>query len=69
MITDEMAHNVIDVLSDTMFNYPVDQAAKMRAKHKHLQTFYHYFTFSGTHTLANFDLNESIRVPPLLPLR
>ena len=31
-VTDEIAHNIIDVLSDTMFNYAIDQTAKMRAK-------------------------------------
>ena len=40
-VTDEIAHNIIDVLSDTMFNYPIDKAAKMRAEHKHLKTYYH----------------------------
>ena len=68
-VTDEIAHNIIDVLSDTMFNYPIDKAAKMRAEHKHLKTYYHYFTYSGSHTLANFDLDSKIRRPPLLPLR
>ena len=68
-VSDEVAHNIIDVFSDTMFNYGIDQAAKMRAKHKHLTTYYHYFTFSGSHTLANFDLEEEVRRPPLLPLR
>ena len=68
-VTDKVAHNVIDVLSDTMFNYAIDTAAKMRAKHKHLDTYYHYYTFSGTHSLANLALDESIRRPPLAPLR
>jgi hypothetical protein len=69
-VTDEVAHNIIDVLSDTMFNYAVDEAAQMRAKHKHLDTYYHYFTFSGSHTLANLGIEPgSIRRPPLMPLR
>ena len=68
-VTDEIAHNVIDVLSDTMFNYAVDEAARMRAKHRDLDTYFHYFTFSGTHSLANLALDDTIRRPPLLPLR
>ena len=52
-----------------MFSYPVDEAAKLRAEHKHLDTYYHYLTFSGTHTLANMDLDGNYRKPPLLPLR
>ena len=35
-VTDEIAHNIIDVLSDTMFSYAIDTAAKMRAKFKDL---------------------------------
>merc|ERR1712062_444043 len=68
-VTDKVAHNVIDVLSDTMFNYAIDTAAKMRAKHKHLKTYYHYYTNSGSPTLANFDLDGKIRKPTLMPLR
>lgn len=47
----------------------LDQAAKMRAKHTHLKTYYHYYTNSGSHTLANFDLDGKIRRPTLMPLR
>lgn len=68
-VTDEVAHKVIDVLSDSMFSYAVDKAAQMRAEHKHLTTYYHYFTFSGTHSLANLAIDHSIRRPPLVPLR
>ena len=59
-IDDDLAHKIIDILSDSMFSYPIDQAAKMRAKHKHLDTYYHYYTFSGSHSLANLDLSENI---------
>ena len=68
-VTENLAHNLIDVLSDSMFNYAIDETVKMRAKHQHLQTYYHYFTFSGSHTLANLDLEDRCRQPPLLALR
>ena len=68
-LSDEMIHNLIDVLSDSMFTYPVDEAAKLRASHKHFETYYHYVTFSGSHTLANLALDGSYRRPPLMPLR
>lgn len=68
-VTDDIAHAVIDVLSDTMFSYAIDEAAKMRAKHQNLDTYYHYFTFPGSHSMANVDLEGKIRRPPLLPLR
>ena len=68
-VTDDLVHNLIDVLSDSMFSYPIDEAVKLRAKHDHLDTYFHYFTFSGSHTLANLALDGSIRRPPLEPLR
>ena len=70
-ISDEFVHNLIDVLSDSMFSYAVDEAAKLRASHNHLDTYYHYFTFPGSHSLANLDLNGSTRKQkhPLMPLR
>ena len=68
-VTDEVAHNIIDLLSDSMFSYAIEEAAKLRAKHKDLETYYYYYTFSGSHSLANLDLEDKIRRPPLKPLR
>lgn len=68
-VTEEIAHNLIDILSDSMFTFAIDEAAKMRAKHKDLKTYFHYFIFSGSHTLANLGLDESIRSPPIKALR
>ena len=33
-LTDEKIRNIVDVLSDTMFNYAIDESVKLRAKHK-----------------------------------
>ena len=54
---------------DSPFSYAVDEAAKLRASHNHLDTYYHYFTFPGSHSLANLDLDGSVRKHPLMPLR
>ena len=54
---------------DSPFSYAVDEAAKLRASHNHLDTYYHYFTFPGSHSLANLDLDGSVRKQPLMPLR
>lgn len=68
-LTDEMVINIIDILSDSMFNYAIDEAAKLRAQHKELHTYYYYFKYPGAHTLTNLAIDESIRRPPLRPLR
>ncbi len=67
-VTDEMADNLIDALSDSMFSYAIDESAKMRSKLKNMNTYYHYFTYSGEHTLANLGIDHNIRRPPLKPL-
>ena len=68
-VSDEIAHKVIDILSDSMFSYAIDETVKLRAKHKDLNTFYYYYTFPGSHSLAHLDVDENIRRPPLEPLR
>ena len=64
-LTEEQVHRLVDIFSESMFTYAQDETIKLRAKHsKTHQTYFYYFTFPGTHTLANFANDGSYRKPP-----
>jgi len=68
--TDEKLENVIDVLSDSMFNYAIDETARLRASHQEAgPTYYYYLSYSSKHTLARFSNNGTVRDQPRAPLR
>ncbi len=67
-VTEDLAHKIIDVLSDSMFSYAIDETVRLTAKKKK-NIYYHYYTFSGAHSLANLALDDSIRRPPIKALR
>ena len=68
-LDDSKVHSFIDVQSDSMFNYAIDETIKLRSKHKHADTYFYMITFPGTHTLANFGNNGSVRRPAFEPLK
>ena len=68
-LDDSKVHAFIDVQTDSMFNYAIDETIKLRSRHKNMETYYHMITFPGTHTLANFGNDGSVRRPALEPLK
>ena len=68
-LDDSKVHAFIDVQTDSMFNYAIDETIKLRSRHKHMETYYHLITFPGTHTIANFANDGSVRRPQLEPLK
>ena len=63
-LTEEKVSNFVDVMSDTMFIYPIDEAVKLRARHKDtMHTYFYMLTFPGFHTLANHANDDSYRRP------
>ena len=62
-------HAFIDVQTDSMFNYAIDETVKIRSRHENTNTYYFMYTYPGTHTLANMANNGDIRRPELEPLR
>ena len=68
-IDDSKVHAFIDVQTDSMFNYAIDETIKLRSEHKSMDTYFYMITFPGTHTLANFANDGSVRRPGLEPLK
>ena len=68
VLSSEKVEAVIDVLSDTMFNYGIDLTAKLHAKNSIGQTFFHYITYPAEHSLANLG-TTGIRSPPIENLK
>ena len=67
-LSSEKVEGLIDVLSDTMFNYGIDLTAKLHAKNSIGPTFFHYITYPAEHTLANLG-TTGIRSPPIENLK
>lgn len=69
-LTDDKINNVIDVMSDSMFIYAIDETAKLRASHsKEVQeTYYYMLSYASEHTLANLANDGTIRRPIHKPL-
>ena len=59
----------IDVQTDSMFNYAIDETLRLRSRHVEADTYFYMLTFPGTHTLANFANDGSVRRPALEPLK
>ena len=68
-LDDSKVHAFIDVQTDSMFNYAIDETIKLRSHHKNMNTYFHMITFPSTHTLANFANDGSVRRPALEPLK
>ena len=69
-LTEEKVSNFVDVMSDSMFIYPIDEALKLRAKHKDtMSTYFYMLTFPGFPTLANMANDGSYRRPSWKALR
>ena len=68
-LTDEKVQNFIDVLTDSMFNYAIDETVKLRSRHKNMETYFYLFTFPGYITLANKANDDSFRRPAFEPLK
>lgn len=68
-LDDSKVHAFIDVQTDSMFNYAIDETVKLRSKHKNMNTYFYMLTYPGQHTLANFANDGSVRRPALAPLK
>ena len=67
-LSSEKVEGLIDVLSDTMFNYGIDLTAKLHGKNSIGPTFFRYITYPAKHTLANLG-TTGIRTPPIENLK
>lgn len=68
-LTDEKVSNFVHALSDSLLTYCIDGAAKLRAKHPGMDTYYYLLTYPAEHSLANLANNGTYRRPFFKPLR
>ena len=62
-MTEEKAESMVDVQSDTMFNYGIDKTAKLHSEKAPKDTYFYHLTYPGKHTLTNFGSDHDMRPP------
>ena len=71
-LTDAKIHSLIDVLSDSMFNFGIDTTAMLHAQHASEPTYVYHLTYAPEHSLAMFGtehVDYKYRKPLYKPLK
>ena len=61
----ETIDRFLDACGDTMFNYGIDQTAKLHATKSAADTFFYYLTLPALHSLSLFRTDHSVKKHPL----
>jgi len=59
---EKVVYGMVQMLGDTMFNYPIDRMIKMQGNKAHSPVWVYQYNYKHNHSIANFDVTNPAQI-------